>query len=151
MQQSATLFVCAFVVSVFSPTLVSWLMRWVGCVSVTFRVVCLLPPVSIIRQTGIVLFSSDFVSSSMCFVPPPLAKVNDYWEECRGLYAPFESGQKSGSADVYNHEMPGKSPRPNNTHSHTHTQARLFRERFSGMLLMFPLSLFIKAKYLRCQ
>lgn len=33
--------------------------------------------------------------------------VNDYWEECRGLYAPFESGQKSGSADVYNHEMPG--------------------------------------------
>lgn len=34
--------------------------------------------------------------------------VNDYWEECRGLYAPFESGQKSGSADVYNHEMPGK-------------------------------------------
>lgn len=35
--------------------------------------------------------------------------VNDYWEECRGLYAPFESGQKSGSADVYNHEMPGRS------------------------------------------
>lgn len=35
--------------------------------------------------------------------------VNDYWEECRGLYAPFESGQKSGSADVYNHEMPGTS------------------------------------------
>lgn len=40
-----------------------------------------------------------------------LTKVNDYWEECRGLYAPFESGQKSGSADVYNHEMPGK-PQP---------------------------------------
>ncbi|CAM9777761.1 unnamed protein product, partial [Ectocarpus sp. 4 AP-2014] len=36
-----------------------------------------------------------------------ITKVNDYWEECRGLYAPFESGQKSGSADVYNHEMPG--------------------------------------------
>ena len=32
---------------------------------------------------------------------------NEYWEECRGLYAPFESGQKSGSADVYIHEMPG--------------------------------------------
>lgn len=31
----------------------------------------------------------------------------EYWEECRGLYAPFESGQKSGSADVYLHEMPG--------------------------------------------
>ncbi|CAM9814610.1 unnamed protein product [Ascophyllum nodosum] len=36
-----------------------------------------------------------------------ISMVNDYWEECRGLYAPFESGQKSGSADVYIHEMPG--------------------------------------------
>ena len=33
--------------------------------------------------------------------------LNEYWEECRGVYAPFESGQKSGSADVYIHEMPG--------------------------------------------
>ncbi|CAM9913442.1 unnamed protein product, partial [Heterosigma akashiwo] len=33
--------------------------------------------------------------------------INEYWEDCRGLYAPFESGQKSGSADVYVHEMPG--------------------------------------------
>jgi len=33
--------------------------------------------------------------------------VNEYWEEARGLYAPFESGQKSGSSDVYDHEMPG--------------------------------------------
>ena len=38
---------------------------------------------------------------------PSLSAVNDYWEEARGLYAPFESGQKSGSADVYQHEMPG--------------------------------------------
>jgi len=33
--------------------------------------------------------------------------INEYWEECRGLYAPFESGQKTGSSDVYVHEMPG--------------------------------------------
>lgn len=26
--------------------------------------------------------------------------LNEYWEECRGLYASFESGQKTGSADV---------------------------------------------------
>lgn len=26
--------------------------------------------------------------------------LNEYWEECRGLYAPFESGQKTGSSDV---------------------------------------------------
>ena len=36
-----------------------------------------------------------------------MAKVNDYWEQCRALYAPFESGQKSGSPDVYHHEIPG--------------------------------------------
>ena len=47
------------------------------------------------------VFRRRTLASSYC-------KVNDYWEECRGLYAPFESGQKSGSADVYNHEMPGK-------------------------------------------
>jgi hypothetical protein len=29
-----------------------------------------------------------------------VSAVNDYWEECRNLYAPFESGQKAGSADV---------------------------------------------------
>eukprot|EP00804_Cyclotella_cryptica_P012773 CCRYP_010552-RD/>CCRYP_010552-RD protein AED:0.09 eAED:0.09 QI:1467/1/1/1/0.92/0.85/14/1156/605 len=36
-----------------------------------------------------------------------VSTLNEYWEECRGLYLPFESGQKSGSADVYIHEMPG--------------------------------------------
>jgi len=33
--------------------------------------------------------------------------LNTYWEQVRGLYAPFESGLRSGSADVYMHEMPG--------------------------------------------
>ncbi|KIG17253.1 Pyruvate carboxylase [Enhygromyxa salina] len=33
--------------------------------------------------------------------------LNSYWEQVRGLYAPFESGLRSGSADVYMHEMPG--------------------------------------------
>jgi pyruvate carboxylase len=36
-----------------------------------------------------------------------MSSVNDYWEQCRALYAPFESGQKSGSPDVYQHEIPG--------------------------------------------
>ena len=31
----------------------------------------------------------------------------DYWESARMSYAAFESGQKSGSSDVYDHEMPG--------------------------------------------
>lgn len=39
--------------------------------------------------------------------PASLPPINDYWEDCRGVYAPFESGQKTGSADVYQHEMPG--------------------------------------------
>ncbi|MCA9681481.1 MAG: pyruvate carboxylase, partial [Myxococcales bacterium] len=36
-----------------------------------------------------------------------LQSLNNYWEQVRSLYAPFESGLKSGSADVYMHEMPG--------------------------------------------
>lgn len=31
----------------------------------------------------------------------------EYWESVRFSYAAFESGQKSGSAEVYEHEMPG--------------------------------------------
>jgi len=36
-----------------------------------------------------------------------LAELNTYWENVRGLYLPFESGQLSGSSDVYTHEIPG--------------------------------------------
>ena len=35
-----------------------------------------------------------------------ILKLNTYWEQTRGLYSPFESGIKAGSADVYIHEMP---------------------------------------------
>jgi pyruvate carboxylase len=31
----------------------------------------------------------------------------DYWETVRTYYAPFDTGPKSGSAEVYLHEMPG--------------------------------------------
>jgi pyruvate carboxylase len=31
----------------------------------------------------------------------------DYWEQVRGYYAPFDTSPKSGSAEVYLHEMPG--------------------------------------------
>ncbi|MCY1068903.1 pyruvate carboxylase [Nannocystis sp. RBIL2] len=36
-----------------------------------------------------------------------LQPLGNYWEQARGLYAPFEAGNLSGSADVYLHEMPG--------------------------------------------
>ncbi len=36
-----------------------------------------------------------------------LQGLSTYWEQARQLYAPFESGLKSGSVDVYEHEMPG--------------------------------------------
>jgi pyruvate carboxylase len=36
-----------------------------------------------------------------------LTPVNEYWEGLRQVYAPFESGQLSGSSDVFIHEMPG--------------------------------------------
>ncbi|HEY8377720.1 MAG TPA: pyruvate carboxylase subunit B, partial [Nannocystis sp.] len=36
-----------------------------------------------------------------------LQALDTYWEQARSLYAPFEAGGLSGSADVYLHEMPG--------------------------------------------
>jgi pyruvate carboxylase len=36
-----------------------------------------------------------------------LNEFSDYWEQVRGLYAPFDTAPKSGSAEVYLHEMPG--------------------------------------------
>jgi pyruvate carboxylase len=36
-----------------------------------------------------------------------LTPLNSYWESVRDLYLPFESGQLSGSSDVYKHEIPG--------------------------------------------
>ena len=39
--------------------------------------------------------------------PTHLAAIDDYWTQARAVYAPFESGQKSGSSEVYTHEMPG--------------------------------------------
>ncbi|MFT5884516.1 MAG: pyruvate carboxylase [Arcticibacterium sp.] len=36
-----------------------------------------------------------------------LNQYSSYWEDVRTMYAPFESGLKSGSAEVYDHQMPG--------------------------------------------
>lgn len=36
-----------------------------------------------------------------------LLRFSDYWEVVREYYAPFESGMKASSADVYIHEIPG--------------------------------------------
>ena len=36
-----------------------------------------------------------------------IGPLNNYWENVRTLYGPFESGQLSGSSDVYEHEIPG--------------------------------------------
>jgi pyruvate carboxylase len=38
---------------------------------------------------------------------PALDHLSDYWEAVRELYYPFEEGVKSGTAEVYLHEMPG--------------------------------------------
>ncbi len=39
--------------------------------------------------------------------PASLRQLSDYWEDVRRYYAPFESDIRSGTADVYQHEMPG--------------------------------------------
>jgi pyruvate carboxylase len=36
-----------------------------------------------------------------------LQKLSNYWETVRDYYAPFESGLKGGTAEVYKHEIPG--------------------------------------------
>ncbi|SNB44925.1 pyruvate carboxylase [Geobacter sp. DSM 9736] len=36
-----------------------------------------------------------------------LQELANYWETVRDYYAPFESGLKSGTAEVYHHEIPG--------------------------------------------
>jgi pyruvate carboxylase len=36
-----------------------------------------------------------------------LNEFSDYWEHVRAFYAPFDTAPKSGSAEVYLHEMPG--------------------------------------------
>jgi pyruvate carboxylase len=36
-----------------------------------------------------------------------LNRISDYWEQVRSHYYPFEEGIKSGTAEVYVHEMPG--------------------------------------------
>lgn len=38
---------------------------------------------------------------------PALNDFSDYWEAVRAYYAPFDTAPKSGSAEVYLHEMPG--------------------------------------------
>ncbi|HZO57902.1 MAG TPA: pyruvate carboxylase [Bryobacteraceae bacterium] len=39
--------------------------------------------------------------------PVALQKCADYWETVRAWYAPFDEAPKSGTAEVYLHEMPG--------------------------------------------
>ena len=36
-----------------------------------------------------------------------LNNLSDYWESVREFYYPFEEGMKAGTAEVYQHEMPG--------------------------------------------
>jgi pyruvate carboxylase len=38
---------------------------------------------------------------------PSLNGLSDYWEAVRAAYYPFEEGMKAGTAEVYQHEMPG--------------------------------------------
>jgi pyruvate carboxylase len=42
-----------------------------------------------------------------CLDLDALNQCADYWEAVRSYYAPFDSGPKSGTAEVYIHEMPG--------------------------------------------
>lgn len=36
-----------------------------------------------------------------------LNELSDYWEQVQGFYKPFDTSPRSGTAEVYEHEMPG--------------------------------------------
>jgi pyruvate carboxylase len=38
---------------------------------------------------------------------PSLNRLSDYWQDVREFYYPFEENMKAGTAEVYQHEMPG--------------------------------------------
>src|SRR5690606_24712171 len=42
-----------------------------------------------------------------CLNLEALNEFSDYWEQVREFYKPFDTSPKSGSAEVYLHEMPG--------------------------------------------
>jgi pyruvate carboxylase len=39
--------------------------------------------------------------------PGAMFSISQYWEDVRKVYAPFEADIRSGTSDVYRHEMPG--------------------------------------------
>jgi hypothetical protein len=66
----------------------------------------------------VVVVVSMSVSALAASNPPPaslspspmnqdIVPLMDYWESVRVSYTAFEANQKSGSSDVYLHEMPG--------------------------------------------
>lgn len=54
-----------------------------------------------------VIESLRFTPRETAVQPDSLREFSTYWEAVREFYAPFESGQKASSAEVYFHEMPG--------------------------------------------
>ena len=42
-----------------------------------------------------------------CLNLDALQRLDDYWQDVRSFYAPFETGLRSTSTEVYRHEMPG--------------------------------------------
>lgn len=47
------------------------------------------------------------LKSLPCICLQAILPLIAFWEQTRGLYAPFEADMRAGSTDVYLHEMPG--------------------------------------------
>ncbi|MDR2282261.1 MAG: pyruvate carboxylase [Sphingobacterium sp.] len=48
-----------------------------------------------------------FQDRELAYDAQGLQEYSDYWESVRKYYVPFESGMSAGSAEVYQHEIPG--------------------------------------------
>jgi pyruvate carboxylase len=49
----------------------------------------------------------QYTPRDTCLDLSALNEFSDYWEQVRTVYAPFDTAPASGSAEVYEHEMPG--------------------------------------------
>ncbi len=54
-----------------------------------------------------VVAALQFTKRDTCLDLDALNQFSDYWEQVRNFYAPFDTSPKAGSAEVYQHEMPG--------------------------------------------
>eukprot|EP00240_Pyramimonas_obovata_P000007 CAMPEP_0118929078 /NCGR_PEP_ID=MMETSP1169-20130426/6179_1 /TAXON_ID=36882 /ORGANISM="Pyramimonas obovata, Strain CCMP722" /LENGTH=1274 /DNA_ID=CAMNT_0006871201 /DNA_START=88 /DNA_END=3912 /DNA_ORIENTATION=- len=58
-------------------------------------------------SAGAVIVSTEGTKFDTRLKLDEVLQLNEYWEQVRGLYRPYECSLRSGTSDVFSHEMPG--------------------------------------------